>query len=45
MILAMGLFELTDRDRKFLDWLSGWDQDTTDAAADLFHRLAARDSR
>lgn len=45
MILAMGLFDLTDRDRRFLEWLAEADQETTDAATDLFHRLASRDSR
>lgn len=39
MILALGLFELTAEDRKLLDWLAGWDQTTTDRAADLFARL------
>lgn len=29
---------LTERDERLLDWLSGWDQDTTDALADLIGR-------
>jgi hypothetical protein len=40
MVMALGLFDLTERDRRLLAWLSGWDQDTTDALADLFARLA-----
>lgn len=38
MIMALGLFDLTDRDRRLLDWLAKWDQDTTDAVADLLAR-------
>ena len=29
---------LTDRDTRLLAWLSEWDQDTTDALADLIAR-------
>ena len=39
LIMALGLFDLTERDRKFLAWLSEWPQETTDAAVDLFARL------
>jgi len=39
MIMALGLFDLTDRDRQLIEWLSTWPQETTDAVADLFARL------
>ena len=29
---------LTDYDQRLLDWLAGWDQDTTTALADLITR-------
>jgi hypothetical protein len=38
MVMALGLFDLTDRDQQLLDWLADWDQDTTDAVADLLRR-------
>jgi hypothetical protein len=39
LIMALGLFDLTDRDRQLIDWLSTWDQSTVDALADLLARL------
>lgn len=41
IIMALGLFDLTERDRRLIDWLSSWDQDTTDAVADLLARAAS----
>lgn len=39
LIMALGLFDLTDRDRQLIDWLATWDQSTTDALTSLFARL------
>lgn len=39
MVMALGLFDLTEADNQLLDWLAGWDQDTTDKVASLFNRL------
>lgn len=38
MILSLGLFDLTERDRQLLQWLSTWPQETADAVADLLAR-------
>jgi hypothetical protein len=35
---ALAEVDLTERDRKIIDWLAGWDQDTTDVIADLIRR-------
>lgn len=40
MILALGLFDLTERDRQLLRWLSTWPQETTSAVADLLARAS-----
>ena len=40
MILALGLFDLTERDRQLLRWLSTWPQETTEAVADLLARAS-----
>ena len=45
MILALGLFDLTERDRKLIDWLATWPQETTDEVADLFARLTRQGAR
>jgi hypothetical protein len=39
MVLALGLVDLTDRERGFLAWLAGWDQPTVETAAGLFAKL------
>ena len=39
LVLALGHFDLSELDRRLLEWLSSWDQETTNALADLFGRL------
>lgn len=39
LVLSLGLFDLTGRDRALLRWLATWDQPTVDAVADLLARL------
>ena len=41
IIMALGLVDLTERDRRLIEWLSSWDQDTTDAVTDLLARVAS----
>lgn len=40
MVLALGLFDLTERDRQLLRWLSTWPRETTDAVSDLLARAS-----
>ena len=42
MFAAAGYPDLTEEERKFLWWLSGWDEWAIDAACALFQRLRGR---
>jgi len=39
LILAIGLVDLDERERRFLEWLAGWDQPTVEAAVSLIGKL------
>lgn len=39
LILAVGLTDLTEDERRLIEWLSGWDQWTVETTAGLFDKL------
>lgn len=39
LILAIGLVDLDPAERRFLEWLAGWDQPTVEAACSLIRKL------
>lgn len=39
MILSLGLVDLTEDDRRFLEWLSGWGPETADRFIELIRKV------
>jgi hypothetical protein len=43
LLVALGATMLDDRERRFVEWLAGWDQPTVDAAVSLIGKLLPSD--